>query len=157
MRIELKKFVHMKSLSEETLCYTADVYVDGKLYARVENRGRGGATTVFVEPSMRAMEQSVNNYCQSLPPVVAYGYTLNMDFESYVDDLASRQVAAKELKPLLKRKILAIKPNDGMYEYKVSGNKVTQEVIAIFQNQNPTFAVLNTMDFDKALDAFLKL
>ena len=42
MKIDLTNVKEMKSLSEETPCYTATVYVDGKATVEVSNHGRGG-------------------------------------------------------------------------------------------------------------------
>ena len=46
MDITLKKVKLVESLSEETACFSADVYVDGKLVAPVSNRGQGGPNEV---------------------------------------------------------------------------------------------------------------
>lgn len=43
MVITLKKVKVVKSLSRETNCFTADIYVDGKKIGSVENRGCGGS------------------------------------------------------------------------------------------------------------------
>ena len=45
-KITLKKVKIVEALSEETLCFTADVYEDGKLIAHVANRGYGGPTDI---------------------------------------------------------------------------------------------------------------
>ena len=42
MRIELKNVKHVESMSEETECFTANLYVDGKKIGAVSNRGHGG-------------------------------------------------------------------------------------------------------------------
>ena len=42
----LKKVKVMESLSEETICFSADLYENGKLMAHVSNRGQGGPNEV---------------------------------------------------------------------------------------------------------------
>lgn len=42
MIIELKNLKTLASLSEETHCYTATIYVDGKPAFQASNRGHGG-------------------------------------------------------------------------------------------------------------------
>jgi hypothetical protein len=42
MNITLKNLSIQKRLSEETLCFTADIMVDGKNIGWVQNRGQGG-------------------------------------------------------------------------------------------------------------------
>jgi hypothetical protein len=42
MNVTLKRLQIHNRLSEETLCFTADILVDGKMIGSVENRGQGG-------------------------------------------------------------------------------------------------------------------
>ncbi len=42
MKIELKAIRYFSSMSEETNCYEAGLYVDGRKIGRVSNRGTGG-------------------------------------------------------------------------------------------------------------------
>ena len=41
MKITLKNVKHYESMSEETDCFEASLYVDGKKVGRVSNRGTG--------------------------------------------------------------------------------------------------------------------
>lgn len=43
MRIELKKLKVVNALSEETTCYTAEIWVDGARAFLASNRGHGAA------------------------------------------------------------------------------------------------------------------
>lgn len=45
-QITLKKVRVFASLSEETTCYQADVYIDGVLVGQAENTGKGGCTFI---------------------------------------------------------------------------------------------------------------
>jgi hypothetical protein len=49
MNITLKNFKHMSSLSEETLCFTANVCFNGKAVGSAENHGHGGSTFVHIK------------------------------------------------------------------------------------------------------------
>lgn len=42
MKLQLKKVKIYDELSEETICFTAELYADGKKVATVKNDGRGG-------------------------------------------------------------------------------------------------------------------
>jgi hypothetical protein len=44
--LSLKNFKHFPSLSEETNCFTADLYINKKLVGYAENRGYGGETSI---------------------------------------------------------------------------------------------------------------
>lgn len=45
-KFTLKKLSVNEALSEETLCFSADLYEDGKLIAHIGNRGRGGSNDI---------------------------------------------------------------------------------------------------------------
>lgn len=45
--VTLKAFKHIKAMSEETLCFTAAVLVNGTIVGHAENRGHGGCTFIF--------------------------------------------------------------------------------------------------------------
>jgi hypothetical protein len=47
LNIVLKNVKVMESLSEETPCFSADVYEGGKLIAHVSNHGHGGSNNVY--------------------------------------------------------------------------------------------------------------
>ena len=44
--ITLKNLKVLESLSEETLCFSADLYENGKLLAHISNRGHGGCNDI---------------------------------------------------------------------------------------------------------------
>ena len=46
MNLEMKSIKHFASGSQETYCYTAVVYLDGKPFAHVSNDGHGGCDRV---------------------------------------------------------------------------------------------------------------
>lgn len=66
MKIELKKFTANERLSEETLAYAADVYVDGKKVGTAGNHGTGGPDEVRIPGDMGL---KVQQYILGLPPV----------------------------------------------------------------------------------------
>lgn len=49
---ELKNVKINRTLSEETLCYSASLYVDGRKVADVSNRGHGGPTDILFIPGV---------------------------------------------------------------------------------------------------------
>lgn len=49
MNITIKNFKHLASLSEETLCFTATVCLNGKAVGSAENHGHGGSTLVHIK------------------------------------------------------------------------------------------------------------
>ena len=54
-RLTLKSFKTVKWMSEETVCFTASVLIDGKLIGEASNEGHGGCTFLhFVSPAAEA-------------------------------------------------------------------------------------------------------
>lgn len=49
--VTLKKLTYSKALSEETMCFTADVYMNGKLTANISNRGNGAPDNIHFVPN----------------------------------------------------------------------------------------------------------
>ena len=47
MKLGLRKVKVYDELSEETICFTAELYAGGKMVAKVKNDGRGGSTDVY--------------------------------------------------------------------------------------------------------------
>jgi len=54
MKIELKRFTTNARLSQETIAFAADVWVNGKKVGHAENDGHGGNTLVHLDPAIRA-------------------------------------------------------------------------------------------------------
>lgn len=109
MNIELKRLSVSERLSQETLAFAADVWIDGKKAGTAENSGHGGNTNVWInDPTLRAAAET---YAKSLPARVStaaelgltekqfkefgYGKPLPMDLESLIDNMAADQHAKK--------------------------------------------------------------
>ena len=53
-RFSFKRFTSNQRLSEETLAYAADLYLDGRKVGSVRNDGRGGSDEIHFDPEHRA-------------------------------------------------------------------------------------------------------
>lgn len=51
-KVELKKVQFSERMSEETYCFSADIYFNGKNIGYCENRGHGGSTDVHCNPKI---------------------------------------------------------------------------------------------------------
>jgi hypothetical protein len=100
MKIELRNFKMNLAFSEETIMFTADVYVDGlkAMYAR--NDGRGGSTFYNPYKGMNAVMDKANSYAMSLDgETFEYGdrkITVKSTLEGLIDKLVDEKVKAKE-------------------------------------------------------------
>jgi len=52
-KLTLKKVKVYEAMSEETICFSADLYEDGKLVAHVSNRGQGGSNEIDPAKGLR--------------------------------------------------------------------------------------------------------
>ena len=100
MKIQLKNVKINDSFSEETICFKADVFVNGKKIAYAENDGRGGCTFINAYPDKRSELAEVEKYCKSLPKRVYEFGEFDNDLESVVDDLLNEKVKEKEQKKI---------------------------------------------------------
>lgn len=95
MKIELKNIKVSERLSDETTCFSATIYIDGKRAGEVVNRGCGGPNE-YAFPD-RELHKQFDAFCESLPPTEEYA--LPMDADLYLDNL----LYAWQDKQLLKR------------------------------------------------------
>jgi hypothetical protein len=67
MNITLKNIKYVAALSEETPCYTAAVYIDGKKAGTVSNRGHGGPDEVNIDD--KDLDRQLQEFIKQQPPV----------------------------------------------------------------------------------------
>jgi|688.fasta_scaffold350319_3 hypothetical protein len=111
MRIELKNFKHYDRLSEETYCFTANIWVDGTKCGYAENRGFGGETSYHHEgtEASRQLIKQAEQYCFKMPPIVwqstssGKDLSIDMNLTNYIDELVSALVKKKEDESIAKK------------------------------------------------------
>ncbi len=106
MKIELKNVKYVASMSEETACFSADVFINDKKIAYASNRGHGGPTDYYVHDFKdTAILKEAEDYCKGLPDVYVekYDFSYNQTLESKIDDLLNEYLIAKEAKVLEKK------------------------------------------------------
>jgi hypothetical protein len=113
MKIELKNFKHSEWNSEETNCFRADLFLNGKKVGYCNNEGHGGPTSYCgIEHHWSQSIKDMEEYCKTLPPIVytkekeGHDFTINMTLEHYIDDLVmeilDKKVQKKKEKEMLK-------------------------------------------------------
>jgi hypothetical protein len=95
MKLQLKKVKIYDELSEETICFTAELYVDGKKVAVVKNSGQGGSTDVYYINGIPIEEvRKLEEYAKK-HPVVYYLYGEEVKFygvDYLVDKLLEQMI-----------------------------------------------------------------
>jgi len=106
MKIELKALKYSDFASQETHCFQANIYIDGKMKGTADNDGRGGMTTI--RPWQ--LHNEIKLYTDKIPPkVYTYGdqsMTLEASPDSYIDELVTLALHEKDLKRAMKTRIL---------------------------------------------------
>ena len=95
-RLTLKSFKTVKWMSEETVCFTASVLIDGKLIGEASNEGHGGCTFLhFVSP---AAEATAEQFAKSINPADIKGWEFMSDKGFTIDCLVDIAVEHEEQK-----------------------------------------------------------
>ena len=158
MKLELKNIKHTEWASEETHCYQASLYVDGKPVAIVSNDGHGGCDRDYDHPKFkgdyRATMKAVDAYFKSLPKTDAcdiFPEGMEQELEFWCADQVNNFLVSRELKKKLKSHVLfQFKYKDGIYQSKYHPT-VTDGDWVINKQAGETRRILNDMPFADAL------
>ena len=107
MKFELKNIKFYESMSEETNCFQADLFINGKKIAYVKNTGQGGCTDYGVHDfKLQNVLRVAELYCLSLPKEKIEGMMSDFEFqptlESKIDDLFEQWLKSKGDKKFVK-------------------------------------------------------
>ncbi|MFR9546006.1 MAG: hypothetical protein SNJ29_10570 [Rikenellaceae bacterium] len=119
--LELKQFKHVESLSEETECFSAELYVNGLKFASCRNRGQGGPTDIDPYPEHRGLEGEIIEYLKTQPKHKYGEYELDLDLELVVDLMVEELMNAKVKRKLTnqcKKALLFENTNGVIYSVK---------------------------------------
>lgn len=125
MKIELKNLKYAEFASQETHCFEASLYVDGKRIGVVANDGRGGCNGYTPHTAW----ETINEYAKTLP---AKKYTMNTrnedgtftpnevdlpaDADTVIDGLVVEALYARDLKRAMANKIMFINADGEVME-----------------------------------------
>lgn len=123
---EIRNFKHLESRSEETNCFSAVLYVNGKKMADCGNSGHGGSTDVKFFPQYREMEREIKEFLKTQPKIKFGNYEFDRTLDYIVDELVEELLKAKNFKKILKRtgKSLIFRDTQGTY-YQIGWKKHT--------------------------------
>ncbi len=154
MNLSLKKFKHYKSMSQETMCFEAELY-DGPVHlAHVRNNGEGGCHSW----SDYKAQRTVDTYARTLPDrVIGKGVTIPCDADGLVDDLAFRESLRPHLKRMLARYMWWVSKSTGEITRFAADDKYTPALADLRKVRSTDMgAVLNELPFEQALDLYVK-
>ena len=150
MKLELKNIKHTSWASEETHCYQASLYVDGKPVSIVSNDGHGGEDSYYDHPKFKGGKsawcdkmQEVHEYFASLPKTHAcdlFPDGMKQCLEFWCCDQVNDWLSARELKSKLKKQFLfQFADKVGVFAHKTRPSRAHKATI------------LNDLPFDEAL------
>lgn len=159
MKFELKNVSHNATLSEETLCFSAVLYIDGKKAFEVSNRGHGGCDDVRQVGSITLDE--VNRWLEANRP--RFGLDINPeglphDLEIEVGELMNRWLARKEIMSMCSRKLVTVKDGKIYTRGKMVSNKLTPAQVAKVEAQLAPLGeklVTKAQNLDLAIEAVM--
>ena len=158
MRIELKSIKHYPSMSEETECYEADLWVDGVKIGHVSNRGTGGCDDFHGD--WAAFERA-DAWCKANLP--KWGSEFDgadeheSDLEMHCANLLQDWLVEKDMLKALRTKTVFVKPGEkGLFTIAYKGKKAPDPALyASVRSRYPGAIILNEMAQDEALKLYL--
>jgi len=108
MNVEIKNIKISLGNSDETYCFNADIYADGKKVGYAKNNGRGGNTDYNRYPKFSYDDiRDIENYFKSMP---CKEYTLNNEIfkmnyslENFIDEAVEKKLAERDAARLKNR------------------------------------------------------
>lgn len=155
--IVLKNLKYHDDMSEETLCFSADVWIDGYKAGYATNGGYGGPTDVRpYDAKGKELIKFVTTQIEQMPPEVIefMGKTLTMrsTLDTFVDEIVDNMLKEKEEKKVtnwIKKKLptgIVAKDGDNLYYYPFNSITLTahkQELAKRVLKARPTCEILN--------------
>lgn len=111
MKIELKKIEFSERMSQETNCFVADLYINGKKVGFANNEGHGGPTDYHgITPEDNKLIKEAEAYCKTLPNIKSeeFKFEYPNSLENTIDELLGAYLLEKEAKKKEKAYLKAI-------------------------------------------------
>lgn len=140
MLIELRRLKVIKALSEETACYTAEIWIDGVLSFYASNRGHGAADDYRQAGALT--EAAVNAWLKTNKPARSYhGMTLEPDLEHEIARLIDEAEHLALLRRRLRTNVVTIEDGE-VYSYPLKRRAVTA-LVAVIRAKKPGIEFVN--------------
>ena len=157
MKVELRNVKYARFASEETDCFSATVYIDGKRAGEVSNAGHGGCDDYHPH----TLGARLTEWAATLPPYIMSGEPRQHNAETAIGDLFTAWQYARDLKRALAKRLLFTKADKpGLFQ---SGTLPKAHIARIVAEQSVFEAtkaklnaaeILNCLPLDKALTIY---
>ena len=167
-KLEVKNISYYARGSEETPCYNATVYINGKKAIEVSNEGHGGSNRQDTYPEMHdfhptkhiltlANEWCIKTYGTKTHKYMSGGeeksFDIEMDLEHVCQDALYDWLDKKALKKDMQKKYLFVEKGQLM-AYKRIASDTETTFKDFFKKNHPTSKCLNFLPFDDALKLY---
>lgn len=162
---ELKNVKYAAFSSEETHCFTATLYLNGKRFCTVDNDGRGGPNRYtpfnnYTDNELHDMISEINKELDKIKEPVSWDPNILMgrNLEIVVGELMNDYLTRLQLKRVLKKIAYFDPKDDGVYTMPASRKptKANLELIKKAKWWNKDNILLNELPADKALEYLKK-
>ena len=166
--LEVKNISHYERGSEETPCYNATVYINGKKAIEISNDGHGGMDRQDSYPEVldfhptKRIVTLANEWCVKKFGQESFKYmsggeeetcTYDIDLEHYCHKVLYDWLDTKSLKKDMKAKYLFVEKGQLM-AYKRIANDTETSFKHFFEKNHPNQKCLNFLPFDDALKLY---
>ena len=161
-KIEMKNISYYKRGSEETPCYNATVYINGKKAVEVSNDGCGGSDRQHTYPESEFNLREIDKWCvakfgQSTWEYGGQTYSTDLDLEHYCHDELYKHLDTKLLKRNMKNNIMFFRDENDIKNGQYTLAKIQNNIgglMAYIKDKYPKCFILNEMPLEKALETF---
>lgn len=145
MKIELKAVRYAAFASQETSCYTATLYVDGRRIGTVSNEGNGGPDLFHGD---HTAYNAADVWCRANLPKWSLGddseATRETDLEIYCGELLTEWLYRRDYRKAIKTKLILHYPGkSGLWE--VSFRSSIEQALAGAKARYPDATILNQL------------
>jgi len=163
MKFQIKNFKHAEFASEETNCFEATLYLDGKRFCIVSNDGQGAENNYYPLPNSKIKQNELWKEISTIDKELGVEvlevnltedrtYKLNNCLDLVVSDLVNAELYRKDAKKLLKK--IAYMKNNNIYVLP-SKFKPTEKNIVIVKSAKwwkSDFVLLNDLSVDEVAE-----
>ena len=149
MKIELKSVKHYESMSEETNCFQATIYIDGKRVGEASNRGYGDPINI----TPYELHKTLDDYASTLPPLDYEGMQIEQDAETLIGGLLNDWLLSQDLKKLMSGRVVFLKDSKLKQSAKLDKLRLTE----VLKSNSPVFqggTILNNLPFAEAVKIY---
>ena len=160
-KLEMKAIKRSEFASEETHCYQANLYLNGKHFATVGNDGNGGCD--HQDPADGFTYADIKNLderCQNEMPLYKSSFVpdgMPYDLEMWCGSAVDDHLMFQDMKKAMRSKVLVTDPKrpNKVFELSFKGvKKIAQIHLDVVAKKAPTFGILNQMPVEEAFEIY---